>query len=378
MKKEKEQRVILAGIVLSTFACILGVFFIFCIFVHEVLNPVVLLVCMGVAIFLVLAAMAKIMTGFLERHMKMERRMMEIKNSREGRFRTIIEKADGIIFEWDYDSDNVYLSDSWTKKFYYPSIQDDFINNLLRSEVMHPDDVLNFIKRLEEIKQGRIYAEEVVRMKRWPKDYCWNKVFMMVIHNDTGKCDSIVGIILDIDDERSKVEVLQEKAEKDSLTKLYNKGTTEIKVVQKLRNMSEGSMGAFFIIDIDNFKGFNDKYGHIYGDTVLRDVTLQLKSVFRVNDIIGRIGGDEFVVFLDNMNSLEEVINKAESITMTFRKSCSNEDEKCRISGSVGVSIYPKDGSSYNELYQNADNALYMAKNNGKNQYFLYSNDNKK
>ena len=170
------------------------------------------------------------------------------------------------------------------------------------------------------------------------------------------------------------------RAETDLLTNLFNKKTIEAYINYSMEQCKViPATYALYIIDIDNFKGVNDGYGHAFGDEVLKAVAKGIQQVFSKEDYSyeGRIGGDEFVVFFRASESVledkEEMIReKAEELCNAFRKTCYIDNQEYKISISVGVAIYPAHGSNYEELYKNADSALYVAKNQGKDMYKLY------
>ncbi|WP_317911405.1 GGDEF domain-containing protein, partial [Clostridioides difficile] len=124
---------------------------------------------------------------------------------------------------------------------------------------------------------------------------------------------------------------------------------------------------------IDNFKSVNDNLGHVFGDKVLFEVSKHLKPIFRKDDIVGRIGGDEFIVFLKNIQSFENAKKKAEKICDIFRNSYTKNKKTYKISGTVGISFVPEHGTVFEELYKKADIALYYAKSKGKDKYALYN-----
>ena len=171
----------------------------------------------------------------------------------------------------------------------------------------------------------------------------------------------------DINREKQRELELQYQAKKDPLTQLYNKGTAEALI----RNILQEQKGShtFFILDLDRFKEINDTYGHMFGDIVLSQAGKVLSQLFRSSDIVGRLGGDEFLVFMRNVPSQELVLRKAKEMCNAVSKLF--EQDK-GVFCSVGVSCCPEDGRSYEELYRRADKALYAAKNNGRNQFVLY------
>ena len=179
-------------------------------------------------------------------------------------------------------------------------------------------------------------------------------------------------LIQDSDDIASKLAEKTLLTQLDPLTGALNRSALEMQVTQQIELCSgKDSIGAFFMLDIDHFKWVNDAYGHDRGDQVLRQVAAAVRGVFRPTDIIARPGGDEFSVFITGIPSPELAKTKAESICRALR-SLGKPEEDFVLSCSVGVSIFPKHGTSFNELYHTSDLALYQAKREGKDRYCLY------
>lgn len=162
---------------------------------------------------------------------------------------------------------------------------------------------------------------------------------------------------------------LRRKAELDLLTNLYNKVTAEQRIEVMLSAMP-GTLSALFLIDIDDFKMVNDTRGHAVGDHVLKVVADLISSHFRTGDIIGRIGGDEFVAFMLNISSRNAAIEKAEELVSIMRKKPS--PAPADVTFSVGVSFNNGIAMKYAELYNQADQALYHVKRNGKGNFSVY------
>lgn len=161
----------------------------------------------------------------------------------------------------------------------------------------------------------------------------------------------------------------------DSLTGLTNKMHTQHLITTYLHN-NPNSNCALFVIDVDNFKSVNDTNGHLFGDTVLTDISAAIKSTFRSTDVVGRIGGDEFMVLMKDYRQLSDVIDKANSLKHAIRKTYVGDGDYI-VSVSVGISLFKEHGTDFDTLYVNADNAMYFNKNNGKDGYTIYSPDNK-
>ncbi len=168
-----------------------------------------------------------------------------------------------------------------------------------------------------------------------------------------------------------KTRLLREKAETDLLTGLSNKLATERKIRQYIEE-NPGSLAMMFLFDIDNFKKINDTHGHAFGDEVLRTLGGQISSVFRVTDIVGRIGGDEFIIFLKFLKEDANTLKEADKLRKFFRNFSVGEYMKYSATASIGAAVYPDNGTDFESLYKAADKALYKAKQRGKNQVAFF------
>ncbi len=167
---------------------------------------------------------------------------------------------------------------------------------------------------------------------------------------------------------------LQREAEQDPLTGLYNRQTTNRLIEEFLASPGALAVGAsaLLMIDLDRFKFVNDNYGHAAGDEVLTGMAEKLRRVVRGSDIVGRMGGDEFVVFLKGIGNLEMIRRRADEICRALTQIAFAADPDYRVSGSVGVALVSGKTTNLAELYEQADLALYAAKNRGKDQFALY------
>lgn len=169
----------------------------------------------------------------------------------------------------------------------------------------------------------------------------------------------------DINDIKIEQQKLAEAARLDSMTMLLNHESTMDSIKLVLENEHD-RQHAVFMIDIDNFKDLNDTMGHRFGDEFLIELSKELKKKFRETDIVGRIGGDEFLALMRNVPDKNEAERKAEEILAMVRK-ISAKYSQISLSASIGIGIYPENGKTLDELYPKADAALYEAKGSGKN-----------
>jgi len=199
----------------------------------------------------------------------------------------------------------------------------------------------------------------------------WCRVFVNFILEPMQGDVCMLMYARNINDEKLREINLKDGAERDSLTKLYNRATIQHKIDYELSSASKnGQSCVLYMIDLDDFKVINDTYGHLYGDAVLCEITSRIKSVFRGSDIIGRVGGDEFTVFITDVPSFDFVLEKADAICSTLRNPVKFDARGFSISCSVGIAISPQNGMVFKDLYEAADEALYAAKAKGKNCYF--------
>ncbi len=223
-------------------------------------------------------------------------------------------------------------------------------------------------------KNGK--KEVSLRYKRYHEDsYTWSEIFVYV--TESLENGDIVGImfVLDIDNTVKEEEKLKYDAEIDRMTQIYNKSTTEFKIKDCI---NDNISGILFVIDMDGFKNINDTYGHMAGDYVLKEFSKKLKSIFRSSDIVGRIGGDEFCVFAKNINSIIFAERKGDEIFSIFKSEYKYNGSILPVSGTIGISIFPENGNTYNEIFSKADKALYHAKHLGKAQYSIYDEEDRK
>lgn len=175
----------------------------------------------------------------------------------------------------------------------------------------------------------------------------------------------------DIDTQKRKEQLLLMAAKMDKMTMLLNRETT-MDYIRKTLATRPDERHVLFMIDVDNFKHLNDTLGHQVGDTFLISLAAELKNSFRETDIVGRIGGDEFFALMKDASDPSLVTKKAQNLLLTIQKVCA-QYPSIALSGSIGISTYPENGTTLEQLYDKADNALYQAKGKGKNQFVFSS-----
>lgn len=226
----------------------------------------------------------------------------------------------------------------------------------------HPDDADTIDDAFKKILNGQS-ASYYARMKAGKTSYTWCKIGVTpIIQNNVPV--RMIGIISDVSDMKAKTDLLEDKVKLDIFTGLYNKKHSEVLIKDVLHNEPNKKHG-FIIFDLDNYKNFNDTYGHAAGDEILQAISENLKIIFRKTDIIGRFGGDEFIIFLQDIQYKKLLVSKLEKLL-------DNSDNRFKVTKSIGASIYPDDATDFEGLLKKADIALYKSKQL-KNTYTLYS-----
>lgn len=230
---------------------------------------------------------------------------------------------------------------------------------------------------VDEFKSGRTELCFDYRRLMTDNEYVWMRILMVLFQDEDSEDVRGFVQIKNIDIEKKQQLKLQYMAERDLLTGLYNKITTEQLIKEYMNTSVTPSLtGALFIIDIDDFKTVNDQLGHLYGDAILSELSDRLHSLFRENDIVGRIGGDEFIVFAKGLVNCDMIIQKALEVCNAFLKNYKTEQNRKYVaSSSVGISLFPANGTDFETLFKCADIALYAAKAKGKNGYSFYEKE---
>ncbi|MBM7618468.1 diguanylate cyclase (GGDEF)-like protein/PAS domain S-box-containing protein [Bacillus tianshenii] len=189
-----------------------------------------------------------------------------------------------------------------------------------------------------------------------------------------GDFDQIVLTGRIISERKQLQEMLTYQAYHDSLTSLPNRRLLERSLESAIDDAikNNGKLALLFM-DCDNFKQINDTYGHDLGDMVLVELSKRLSKCVRSEDTVARLGGDEFVILIKHVENIEHVNNMAERIQTFLQKPYWIEGKQIKATTSIGISIFPENGTTIKQLFRRADQALYQVKNNGRNDYQLFS-----
>lgn len=207
------------------------------------------------------------------------------------------------------------------------------------------------------------------------ESYYWMRITAHLFFWDEDKSLRMLVYRENIDVQMKRELYLYDQMQKDPLTGLLNKTAIQNGIHDMLLKYPEKGF-AFFIMDIDDFKGVNDQLGHASGDAVLMDFSRILRAEFREEDLVGRIGGDEFVAFA-SIADKNAVLHKAETLVKALHRPVVVDNGVWNLSVSIGIARSPFDAGEFDLLYKKADTALYEAKREGKNVFVLYKDSDK-
>ncbi|MDD2700386.1 MAG: EAL domain-containing protein [Sideroxydans sp.] len=193
------------------------------------------------------------------------------------------------------------------------------------------------------------------------------------LNHPDGSARGLIGLAVDVTERAEHEQQLERIAHFDALTGVPNRVLLVDRLKQAVaRTHREQGMLAVCYLDLDGFKPINDSYGHETGDMVLVEITRRIKQVIREDDTVARLGGDEFVVLLVGLTRTEECAGSLHRLLQSISQPISVQQQTIQISASIGVAMYPEDDQDPDTLLRHADQAMYVAKQAGKNQYHLF------
>jgi diguanylate cyclase (GGDEF)-like protein/PAS domain S-box-containing protein len=244
-------------------------------------------------------------------------------------------------------------------------------------------------KNTSLLKSGRHSSEfyrdlwnTLIQDKHWQGEV-WNRkkngelyaelLTISALLDNQGVVINYIGLFSDITQSKLQIQMLESLAHNDPLTQLPNRVTFADRLTQSIaRSKRDKSLLAICFLDLDGFKQVNDQFGHDIGDQVLIEVASRIKNCIREQDTVSRHGGDEFALLLDDMTSFQECEQALRRIQQAIAEPYLINGETISIGASIGLTLYPQDDADADTLLRHADHAMYQAKVEGKNRYYLF------
>jgi diguanylate cyclase (GGDEF)-like protein/PAS domain S-box-containing protein len=293
----------------------------------------------------------------------------------ESRYRTIIEMSDNIIFEWNLKNNEVAFSNNFNKRFSYRAPSEHFGDSFLLKCKVHPDDAPRYRSDLEKLGKGGDFKRNEYRIKNIYGDYTWVLIRTASIKDANGEIQKIVGVMVDIDRAKKSEEILTTRASYDALTGVYNRDSVESLIENEIDLIAaRHDQFAVLFVDIDDFKDYNDNYSHATGDQVLKFTAGTLQNIVQGFGIVGRYGGDEFVVCVKNCEANDPARIAEEILERLKEGYASDTGERITMDASIGVTVVSDASKRIEEIIGAADDAMYKIKKGGKRNYGFIEN----
>ena len=287
-------------------------------------------------------------------------------------YRVVEEFSEGVIFEGNLLTDTLRFNANYQQIFGHPPILNKSSDFAVIQPLIYIDDAPDCAQFGRKMLTGEPPRGNIdYRVCGTSGQPVWHRLEYRTITTLNGRPAKIIGRIQNIDAEKTRLLRLQVMAESDSLTGLCNNASFKEKVDHYLQN--DGMNGEHFLmlIDLDDFKCVNDTFGHAEGDRILQLFGTKIRPLFRTSDIIGRIGGDEFAIFVKDFSQARGISAKAEDICELI-SILGGSFKDFTLTCSIGISVYKRDGINFLELFKRADTALYQAKRIGKGRFSIY------
>ena len=285
------------------------------------------------------------------------------------RYDALAQFKDTLLFEYDCANDTLEFTSNALETLALDTPRlTGVIQNKNIASVFHPDEIekeCKILQRASHMTPDQIEHDRI-RMKRRNGDYSWYRSQYRAVYNPNGKVIRVIGTLTDISAQIVRELELRQQAQQDPLTGLYNRAGVKL-IDARLEQISRGIL---FMLDLDDFKSINDTYGHAAGDQVLIAIGNILDETFRTDDIVARVGGDEFVAFLSGSDNEGMAREKAQELLDRVHD-LKIEGIDHTISVSIGISSAPTHGRTYESLSSGADKAMYKIKNEGKGSYSI-------
>ncbi len=312
-------------------------------------------------------------TGYLGAHTDIAelKRVEETLRASEARFRGYFELPLIGIALTGPDRRWLEVNDRLCEMLGYPRSQ---LLQMSWAELTHPEDLATEVAQFERVLSRRIDGYSIEkRFVRQDGEVLHVSVSSRCLRRANSAVNYFVTVVQDITERKQTEERIQHLAQYDTLTGLPNRALLIDRLQQEvLRAGRTHHLVGILTIDLDLFKRINDTLGHMVGDQLLREVAARLQRCVREGDTVSRQGGDEFAVLLPDLASGDEASVTAQRILGAVAEPYRLDDNELHASCSVGISLYPRDGRSFDVLLRNSDIALYRAKDLGRNNYQFY------
>lgn len=301
--------------------------------------------------------------------------IIDMLNESDERYNTIVDMTDNIIFEYNIKKDQVFFSDNFNSKFSFRAKTLKFEDSFFVNGVVERKEKAVFEAFVDRLVAGDSCQGEF-SFKTIYNDYAWYIVRCASIKDSEDNVVKVIGAMIDIDRAKKREENLLKKANYDSLTQILNRQSFEVNLMNEydLSQMRKTKVAVLFI-DLDDFKYYNNNFGHALGDEALTFVGTTLKRIVGNNGFAGRYGGDEFVMCYSETPSIQSAGEVAKEIITELGNGFDgvSVEQHFSVKCSIGIAYFTENSMDADSVIKDADEAMYSVKKNGKSDFSYYS-----
>ena len=290
----------------------------------------------------------------------------------EERFRRIVHSAEEGIWEIDAAARTSFVNPKMAAMLGYT------IEEMLDQPLVHfmDDEGRSLLERNIARRQQGIAERHEFKFLRKDGSEMWATLATNPIFDNDGSYMGALALVSDITERKLSAELIWHQANYDTLTALPNRNMFQDRLSQEMKKARrDGLFLALLFIDLDQFKEINDRFGHEMGDALLVEAASRIAACVRASDTLARLGGDEFVVILPGLDSVTSSERVAQQIIASLNRPFLLGSGSGSVSASIGIALHPSDANDPEQLLRNADQAMYAAKNAGRNRYSYFTPD---
>ncbi len=301
-----------------------------------------------------------------------ERRRLDIERERN-RFKAIVSVGIERIFEYNIADDIIMMSESSGGSYGKERYLCNFSTVAKSKDYVPFSDWYRFDEILFEIKTGSGIIEKEIRVRNeYTNEHRWYRVKGRVIFDNEGVPEKVMGTLEDIEDAKKLEMRLADEKMRDPITKLYKKSYL-VQFIDEYFAKNRKDKCAFIILDVDGYKRINEEMGTVFGDEILKIISEDIKGLFSDSDLMGRVGNDEFVILMKEIEKPSDIESRIKDIQRVIATTYIGERDRKNCTVSIGASVWPTDGECYEELYIKAEKALNLAQSKGPSHYDIYN-----
>ena len=300
-----------------------------------------------------------------------ERKLIEnaLRESEE-KYRSLFEESLDGLFISNAAGNFIDINQKVIRMFGYDSKEEMLALDLDKDIYAYPADKANIFAFVD--KKGFAELEVIIRKKSGER--ITTLCSYTAVKDKNGTITSYRGMIRDITEKKKSEELIWRQANFDTLTGLPNRNMFHDRLGQEIKKSYRECLPlALLLIDLDHFKQVNDTLGHAMGDQLLQEAAMRIRSCVRGSDTLARLGGDEFTVILSTMSETNHIEDVAQKIVSKLSQPFRLGSDEVYVSASIGITIYPSDADDIDSLIKNADQAMYVAKNKGRNRFSYFT-----